>query len=221
MNLNPIAIYDATHFRVQIGKSEQKLRIYAVLKKVCRIALPLLGFSFLLSFGLLNPSYLPISSALLFFSYAPCMDVTIGTLESWTKSVNETLAKQKAILKELEGGKTIFEAWIAAIPDHEPPPEPSEKKSPTPEARMALYDYQLALALIKLQNARRKVERAYIKYIQNNKTDQRSLEAFGTFQTWHIELLMRDGPFDVFVTDKKRYTNEDDFSKIFNDTHIE
>lgn len=219
--MNPIANYNADYFRVQIGKSEQKLRIYAILKKVCRIALPLLGFSFLLSFALLNPSYLPISSALLFFSYAPCMDVTIGTLESWTKSVNETLIKQKAIREKLDEGKEIFEAWISAIPDLELPPAPTLDNNPaTPEAKQTLYDYQLELAFIKLQNARRKVERAYIKYIENNKTDQRSLEAFGTFQTWHIELLMHDGPFEVFIADK-RYINTDNFSEIFNGTHIE
>ncbi|MCB1082309.1 MAG: hypothetical protein KDK63_04110 [Chlamydiia bacterium] len=213
--MNPIANYNADYFRVQIGKSEQKLRIYAILKKVCRIALPLLGFSFLLSFGLLNPSYLPISSALLFFSYAPCIDVTIGTLESWIKSVNETLAQQKAILEEFKDKKTIFEAWIAAIPELEPPAKPVNSNPATPEARKALYDYQLDLAFIKLQNARRRVERAYLEYIKDNQMDQRPLATFGTFQTWHTELLMHDGPFDVFVTDEKTYTNEDNFSEIF------
>lgn len=219
--MNPIAQLTTFSLQTHIDKSRNKLEFYESLKKVCRIIIPFLGFSLLLTFGLLNPNYLPISSSLLLVAYTPCLEVTIGSLEAWSYEIRIDIDKNALILEGLRDGKPIFQAWIDAIPDTPLPQamdlEEAVRQFPSSEeTRKNLWEFKKSRTMHRLENTRKAVERAYVEYIRNHQDDRRSLSDFGSYKKWQIEYLMDDLPFTVFVTKQGReFQNLDDFSRIF------
>lgn len=219
--MNPICTLTAQSLQRRIDESQTKLHLYTSLKKITRVALPLIGLTLLTTFGLLNPRSLPLSSFLLIAAYAPCLEVTIGTLEHWSYEVREEMDKQTRIQEGLSSGKVIFQAWLDAIPLTPIPSvgelEQEVRENPGSEAkRQTLWEGQKERALHRLKNGRRKVERAFIEFVRNHQENKKMLSDYGSYKPWQIEHLMNDLPFTVFVTkDGREFTNDDDCSQIF------
>lgn len=219
--MNPICALTALALQRRIDESQTKLHLYTSLKKITRVALPLIGLALLTTLGLLNPRSLPISSFLLLAAYAPCLEVTIGTLERWSYEVREEMDKQTRIQEGLASRKVIFEAWLDAIPLTPIPSvgelEQEVRESPGSEVkRQILWEGQKNRAFHRLKNGRRKVERAFIAFIRDHQENKKMLTDYGSYKPWQIEHLMNDLPFTVFVTnDGREFTNESDCSQIF------
>lgn len=219
--MNPISTLNAPSLQTRIDSSKQKLLLYSSLKKISRVALPLLGFLLLTIFGLLNPRSLPISSTLLLLAYSPCLEVAVGTFEKWSYEVQKEVDKQTRIQQGLLERKTIYQAWLEAIPET-PIPAVDEQirevlaNPGSDELRRNLWEAQKIRALHRLQNSRKKVERAFITHVRDHPRDTRMLSDFGDYKRWQIEHLMNDLPFTVFITaDGREFTNLDDCSRIF------
>lgn len=219
--MNSIASLNADSLLTHIDDSKRKLKLYSSLRKICRVVIPLFGLFLLGIFGLLDPRTLPISSTLLFLAYFPSLEVTEGTFERWSSEVEKEMDKQTRIRQGLLNQKTIYEAFLDAILITDPPTLEKEmeevRKDPgSDEKRKKLWEAKKTRALHRLENGRRKVERAYIEFIRDHPDEQRKLSDFGTYKRWHLEYLMDDLPFTVFVTKTgDKFTNEDTCSSIF------
>lgn len=219
--MNPISTLNAISLQTRIDNSKQKLRLYSSLKKISRIAIPLFGFLLLIPFGLLNPRSLSISSTLLLVAYSPCLEVAVGTFENWSYQVQKEVDKQTRIQQGLSEGKPIYQAWIEAIPETPIPAVDEQMREVrdhpgSEEKRRDLWEAEKVRALHRLENGRRKFERAFINYVRDHPEDTRMLSDFGTYQKWQIEHLMNDLPFTVFVrSDGHEFTNLEDCSRIF------
>lgn len=219
--MNPICSWNRPSLQQKEQQCSQNIALYTTLKKVFHIGLVLLALTSLTSFGYLNPSYFHISSTLLFVAYYPSMQVTVETLERWITEVNEERDKYRAIIRELNHSNSVFQAQINALKDLPFSSIDTKKiecdKSPSSEKlRLELLDLKREQARINILNMRRHIEIAYIRYIEKNQTDRRSLSDFGHFKTWPIDCLLNDQPFTVFISATGRaFTNCDEFSEIF------
>lgn len=219
--MNPICRWNQTFLHGKIQQCDQNIALYRNLGKVTHVALSVLALICLVSFGLIDPSYLLISSTLLFFAYFPALEVTVGTLRKWVSEVKKEQEKYRAILSEVRIGTPILQAQINALKEIDLPCFKEKEKlcseSPSSETlRLELLGLKRKRARIILMNARRHVEIAFIQHVERNQADQRSLSDFGSFKRWPIDCLLNDSPFTVFISTKGRaFTNHDDFSEIF------
>ncbi len=91
--MNPITTWTKDVLEIKVAECEKASKIFVVLSKVSRVGLSLLALGFLTSFGLLNPSYLHISSTLLILAYHPSLEVTVGTLDRWEEATKKNQEK--------------------------------------------------------------------------------------------------------------------------------
>ncbi len=166
--MNQICSWDRPFLSRKVEECEKKIRFLEILSKIARVGLSLLALGFLTAFGLLNPSYLHISSTLLLVAYHPSLEVTVGTLDRWVEATKKNQAKYRAILAAYTQDRSPIEAQIAAL---------EGKKDPQAE-----------------------VELAYLRFIQENPTDLRSLSDFGIFVPLTNKNPLCQCPSPIFKT---------------------
>ncbi|MCB1072503.1 MAG: hypothetical protein KDK96_05295 [Chlamydiia bacterium] len=219
--MNPICYWNQPNLRIKEEQCIKHIALYETLKKVARVVLVLLALGALIGSSYLHPYYRLITSTLLIVAYYPSIQVTVGTLERWISEVREEQSRYQAIITELRPEISVFDAQVNALKDL--PLIPMDEKarecaeSPLSETlRFELLGLKRERARINLLNMRRHVEIAYIRYIERNQADTRSLADFGSFKTWPVDCLLNDELFAVFTTTTGRvFTNQDDFTGIF------
>lgn len=217
--LNLIATWDEVTLQNEISRCNQANQFFSTMASVIHIASILLGLTLLVTLGMLNPFYFPITLALLMVAYHPFLSLTYHPLNDWAELAREEANKYQNILTQLqENGETPVPFEIPHHPElgacndlfkrvirsqyHAleaqknlflPQLDALRKiysENPSEEALQNIYQAEYELCVRVNVNLHIRIREAFLVHVANHPFDQRNLFDFGSYHPLRIKYAL-------------------------------